>query len=180
MLLAQTKNGEVLAIAGVVEGTDGDKLRFRYQDKTRTISLKQVEGVIMASRPESRQPDELRPTFTLPDSVAISGEWKDLDTATWKIETRWGQELNLPAAEVLDVKFRGGKVTFLSDLTPAKVEETPYFGHRLPWRRDVKPAGRAAQDQRPELRSRARRPFAMHPHLRPAGPLFSVRGARRL
>ena len=73
LLLAQTKNGEVLAIAGVVEGTDGDKLRFRYQDKTRTIALKQVEGVIMAARPESRQPEELRPTFTLPDSVVISG-----------------------------------------------------------------------------------------------------------
>ena len=137
VLLAQTKNGEVLAIAGVVEGTDADKLRFRYQDKTRTISLKQVEGVIMASRPESRKPEELRPTFTLPDSVAISGNWKDLDTSTWKIVTKWGQELNLPATEVQDVKFRGGKVTFLSDLTPAKVEETPYFGHRLPWRRDV-------------------------------------------
>jgi NPCBM/NEW2 domain/Protein of unknown function (DUF1583) len=137
VLLAQTKNGEVLAIAGVVEGTDADKLRFRYQDKTRTISLKQVEGVIMAARPESRQPEVLRPTFALADSVAISGEWKDLDTATWKIVTRWGQELHLPAPDVLDVKFRGGKVTFLSDLTPAKVEETPFFGHRLPWRRDV-------------------------------------------
>ena len=70
----------MLAIAGVVEGTDHDRLRFRYQDKTRTISLKQVEGVVMASRPESRQPEELRPTFTLPDSVVISGKWKDLDT----------------------------------------------------------------------------------------------------
>ena len=35
------------------------------------------------------------------------------------------------------MRFRGGKVTFLSDLTPLKVEETPYFGHRFPWRRDV-------------------------------------------
>ncbi len=137
LLLAQTRNGEVLGITGVVEGTDGDKLRFRYQDKTRTIALKQVEGVIMAARPESRQPEELRPTFTLPDSMVISGAWKDLDTATWKIVTKWGQELNLPANEIQDVRFRGGKVTFLSDLTPAKVEETPYFGHRLPWRRDV-------------------------------------------
>ncbi len=59
---------------GVVEGTDAEKLRFRYQDKTRTISLKQVEGVIMASRPESRQPEELRPTFTLPDSVVDLGK----------------------------------------------------------------------------------------------------------
>jgi hypothetical protein len=137
LLLAQTKNGEVLAIAGIVEGTDTGRLRFRYQDKTRTIALKQVEGVIMASRPESRQLEELRPTFTLPDSVAISGKWKDLDTSSWKIVTKWGQELNLPANEIQGVRFRGGKVTFLSDLSPSKVEETPYFGHRFPWRRDV-------------------------------------------
>ena len=109
MLLAQTKNGEVLAIAGVVEGTDADKLRFRYQDKTRTIALKQVEGVIMASRPESRQPEELRPTFTLPDSVAISGKWKDLDTGTWKIVTKWGQELNLPATEFRTLSSGGAR-----------------------------------------------------------------------
>ena len=137
VLLAQTKNGEVLAIAGVVEGTDNDRLRFRYQDKTRTISLKQVEGVIMALRPESRQPEELRPTFTLPNSIVISGKWKDLDTSNWKIVTKWGQELNLPAGDVQGVRFRGGKVTYLSDLTPAKVEEAPYFGHRFPWRHDV-------------------------------------------
>jgi NPCBM/NEW2 domain/Protein of unknown function (DUF1583) len=143
VLLAQTKSGEVLAIAGVVEGTDNDRLRFRYQDKTRTISLKQVEGVIMALRPESRQPEELRPTFTLPNSVVISGRWKDLDTGTWKIVTKWGQELNLPAGDVQDVRFRGGKVTFLSDLTPSKVEESPYFGHRFPWRHDVNLLGEA-------------------------------------
>ncbi len=137
VLLAQTKNGEVLAIAGIVEGTDADRLRFRYQDKARTISLKQVEGVVMAARPESRQPEELRPTFTLPDSVVISGKWTDLDTGSWKVVTKWGQELHLPANDIQDVRFRGGKVTFLSDLTPVKVEETPYFGHRFPWRRDV-------------------------------------------
>jgi NPCBM/NEW2 domain/Protein of unknown function (DUF1583) C domain len=141
VLLAQTKSGEVLAIPGVVEGTDAGKLRFRYQEMTRTISLKQVEGVIMASRPGSGQPDELRPTFTLPNSVVISGKWKDLDTSTWKIVTRWGQELNLPANEIQDVRFRGGKVTFLSDLTPLKVEEAPYFGHRFPWRHDVNLVG---------------------------------------
>ena len=53
LLLAQTKNGEVIAIPGIVEGIDNDKLRFRYQDRTRTMPLKQVEGLIMAARPES-------------------------------------------------------------------------------------------------------------------------------
>ena len=32
-------------------------------------------------------------------------------------------------------------MTYLSDLTPSKVEETPFFGHRLPWRRDVSLVG---------------------------------------
>ena len=35
------------------------------------------------------------------------------------------------------MRFAGGKMTYLSDLTPSKVEETPFFGHRLSWRRDV-------------------------------------------
>jgi hypothetical protein len=136
-LLAQAKNGEVIAISGVVEGTDNDRLRFRYQDRSRTLPLKLVEGLVLAARPEREREGDLRPTFSLPGGVAISGRWKDLDTSVWKIETPWGQELKLPAGEIQDVRFRGGKMTYLSDLSPSKVEEVPYFGHRLPWRRDV-------------------------------------------
>ena len=73
----------------------------------------------------------------LPDGVVVSGRWKDLDTSVWKVESPWGQEMKLPAAEVTDVRFRGGRMTYLSDLRPSKVEEIPYFGRRLPWRRDV-------------------------------------------
>jgi hypothetical protein len=141
LLLAQTKKGEVLAIPGVVEGTAGDKLRFRYQDKSRTLPLQQVEGLILAARPEPKEPDELRCTFTLPGGVTISGRWKDIDTSTWKIETAWGQELGLPAAAIQGVRFRGGRMTYLSDLNPSQVEETPFFGHRFAWRRDVNLVG---------------------------------------
>jgi hypothetical protein len=137
LLLAQTKNGEVIAIPGVVERADGARLFFRYQGRTRTLPLAQVEGLVMAARPESRQPDELLPTFLLPGGVALSGRWKDLDTSVWKIVAAWGQDLNLPAGEIQSVRFRGGKVTYLGDLKPSKVEETPYFGHRLPWRSNV-------------------------------------------
>ena len=137
VLLAQTKNGEVIAIPGVLEGVDADKLRFRYQDRTRTMPLRQVEGLIMAARPESPRPDELHPVFTLPHGVVVSGKWQDLDTSIWKVESAWGQALNLPATEIQGVRFAGGKMTYLSDLTPSKVEETPFFGHRLSWRRDL-------------------------------------------
>src|SRR5262249_4173181 len=90
---------------------------------------------------EAEAPEDLRPAFALPGDVLISGRWKDLDTSSWTIETAWGQVMKLPAADIQGVRFRGGKMTYLSDLNPSKVEETPYFGHRLPWRRNVNLTG---------------------------------------
>jgi len=137
LLLAQTKKGEVLAISGVMEQTENGKLHFRYQGRSRTLPLDQVEGLILAARPDSPPTDELRPTFTLVHGMAVSGRWKDLDASVWKVQTAWGQEIKLPAAEIQDARFRGGKMTYLSDLKPSKVEEVPFFGRRLGWRRDL-------------------------------------------
>jgi hypothetical protein len=95
----------------------------------------------MAARPESQRQDDVHPTFSLPGDVVISGRWKDLDTSVWKVETPWGQELHLPASEIQSVRFGGGKMTYLSDLAPSKVEETPFFSHRFPWRRNVNLVG---------------------------------------
>jgi hypothetical protein len=137
LLLARTKDGEVIAIGGVLEGSENDRLLFRYQGRTRKLPLEQCEGVVMAARPDPAQPDEPRSTFGLPGGVALTGRWKALEATAWKVETLWGQEVNLPATDVLDVRFRGGRVTYLSDLTPSKVEESPFFGRKFPWRRDV-------------------------------------------
>ena len=141
LLLATSKNGEVVVLPGILEGTEGDRLLFHFQEKTRSLPLKQVEGLILAARPEPEQPEGLRATFSLAGGLVISGLWKDLDTETWKVETPWGQELKLPAQEVRGVKFRGGEMTYLSDLVPSKVEETPFFGRRTPWRKNVNLAG---------------------------------------
>jgi hypothetical protein len=137
VLLAHTKKGEVIAITGVVERTENGRLYFTYQGKTRTLPLEQVEGLILAARPESSQTEELRPSFTLTSGLVVSGKWHSINTENWKIQTAWGQDMTLPAAGVQHVRFRGGKMMYLSDLTPTKVEESPFFGHRLPWRRDV-------------------------------------------
>jgi hypothetical protein len=141
LLLARSKDGEVVAITGVAEGTEGDTLRFRFQEKTRTLSVKQVEGLVLAERPEPERPDGLRATFSMAGGLVISGQWKSLEEKTWKVETDWDEVLSLPAAEVRSVRFRGGQMSYLSDLEPSKVEETSYFGRRAPWRKDVNLSG---------------------------------------
>lgn len=137
LLLARTKDGEVVAIAGVVEGTQGDRLKFRFNDKSRTLPVALVEGLVMASRPDPPAPTSPQPSFSLPGNVVLSGSWKEVEGATWKVETPWGAKLDLPSGEVQGVRFRGGKLTFLSDLKPSKVEEAPFFGRKLPWRADA-------------------------------------------
>ena len=141
LLLATSKDGEVIAISGIAEGTQGDKLLFHFQDKTRSLPLKNVEGLVLAARPEPERATGLRPTFSLAGGLVISGLWKELGSETWKVETPWGQVLNLPAAEIRGVRFRGGHMTYLSDLEPSKVEETPFFGRRSAWRKDLNLAG---------------------------------------
>jgi hypothetical protein len=137
LLLARAKDGEVVAIGGVVEAAKENKLTFAYRGKSRTLALKQVEGFVLAARPAPKPPAEVRPTFTLSGGLVLSGRWVKIEGDKWQVETPWGQAVKLPTAEIRGVRFRGGQMAYLSDLEPSKVEETPYFGRRCPYRRDV-------------------------------------------
>ncbi|QEH34114.1 NPCBM/NEW2 domain protein [Aquisphaera giovannonii] len=137
LLLARAKDGEVVTIGGVVEAAKGEKLTFAYRGKSRTLALKQVEGFVLAAKPAPAPPTDVRPTFTLSGGLTLSGRWVKVEGDKWEVETPWGQAVKLPAAEVRGVRFRGGEMAYLSDLQPSKVEETPYFARRTPYRRDV-------------------------------------------
>jgi hypothetical protein len=141
LLLARTKEGtkdvEVVAIGGVIEAAKDNKLTFAYRGKSRTLALKQVEGFVLAARPAPKPPTEVRPTFTLSGGLVLSGRWVKIDGDKWQVETPWGQTVKLPVADIRGLRFRGGQMAYLSDLEPSKVEETPYFGRRCPYRRDV-------------------------------------------
>ena len=140
-LLARAKDGEVVAITGVVESIHANKLGFQYGGKTRTLPLKGVEGMILAARPALPPPTEVRPTFDLAGGIVISGRWKAIEATVWEVETPWGQTVKLPATDVRSVRVRGGGMTYLSDLEPSQVEEIPYFGRRTPYRKDVSLTG---------------------------------------
>jgi hypothetical protein len=137
LLLARAKDGEVVAIGGVVEAAKENKLTFAYRGKRRTLALKQVEGFVLAARLAPKPPTEVRPSFTLSGGLVLSGRWVKIDGDKWQVETPWGQVVKLPSAEIRSVRFRGGQMAYLSDLEPSKVEETPYFGRKCPYRKDV-------------------------------------------
>lgn len=152
ILLAQTREDEVLAVPGQLEGTQGDRLQFLYKEQSRTLPLEKAEGMVLAARPGSEPDDLLFQVFSLLDGTQLSGKWKDLNTKEWSIETLWGQQINLPVEIVSSVRVRGGMMSYLSDLDPGAVEQVPFFSHQWSWRRDesltggpLKVAGRTYQ-----------------------------------
>ena len=63
------------------------------------------------SWPRARSPHSRpRPSqvFSLPGAV-VSGRWKDLDTAVWKVETAWGQEPEAPGRRKSSACGSGGQ-----------------------------------------------------------------------
>ncbi|WP_169977229.1 NPCBM/NEW2 domain-containing protein [Tautonia rosea] len=138
VLLARTRGGEIVAVAGIIEGMEGDRIRMIYQDQSRTVPLRLVEGIVLAEGPApvDPEPDEPIARLSMTEDQALSGFWRAIDGTTWTIETVWGATLKVPASEVQSVRFQGTRMTYLSDLEPARVEQTPYFGRLIPWRRD--------------------------------------------
>jgi len=137
LLLARSKDGEVVTIAGVIEELKPDRLSFHYREKVRSLPLKQVEGFVLAARPDPKPSLDLQASFSLEGGVIFSGRLVEITPAAWVVATHWGRSLKLPPAEVRGVRFRGGQMTFLSDLEPSRVEETPCFGRKTPHRRDA-------------------------------------------
>jgi len=66
----------------------------------------------------------------------LPGTWTTVDDTSVGITTSWGQRLDIPRQDLASLQFRNGRLMSLSDLTPANVEQTPYFDRLLPWQVD--------------------------------------------
>jgi hypothetical protein len=137
------KDGEIVTVSGVALGIeDTDKLAFRYEGADRKINLARLAGVVLvpqrgsaASAPPADH--AFHQVFRLSNGHVLSGRWTALRDNTVTLKTLWGQAVELPRAAVQTIDCRNGRVVYLSDLEPARVEQTPYFDRVIPWRRDA-------------------------------------------
>ena len=119
---------QVAGVGGPVAGTDPerrgrgdpassraseeDRMQFRYQGKSRTLLLKQVEGLVLAAsgrNPIRQTRCEIGSSCCRTGSSSRAGG-RDLDASIWKVDTAVG-----PGDEAAgrggrrDVRFRGGQ-----------------------------------------------------------------------
>jgi hypothetical protein len=126
---------ELSQVTGVAHGVTDGKLTFSYEGDDRSINVGRLVGVVYSKSPKKMSSAKPYQVVHLLSGDLLAGQWKAADDDQLAFETGWGQ-VNVPRGAVARVVFRNGKVTFVSDLDPVTVEETPYFGRLMTYRRD--------------------------------------------
>lgn len=126
---------DLSSITGVAHQVADGKLRFSFEGEDRSINVARLVGIVYAKSPKKSSAAKPHQVAHLLSGDLLTGEWKSAGDDQLAFETAWGS-VNVPRAAVARVVFRNGKVTFISDLDPVAVEETPYFGRLINYRRD--------------------------------------------
>ena len=137
--LVRAENNEVRAVAGVALGVDGDSLNFRFNDRDRKIALDRLVGVVFGESDEAKADPfggKFHQSLLLASGDTLSGLWVGLAGGVLELRTPWEGKVSVPVEKVARLKSRNGGLVYLSDLTPAKVEQVPYFDRMLAFRAD--------------------------------------------
>jgi hypothetical protein len=133
------KEEKLVAVQGKAVAVDGDALVFRYDDSDRRIALSKLVGLTMATADTAApSPRGLRQTFTTLAGDALTGTWMAADADAFTLAPSAGGDAVVLARDaVTAVAFKGGRLVHLADLTPSRVEQTPYFDRLMPYRVDA-------------------------------------------
>ncbi len=137
---AFVRDGEsVKLVEGRLGGLEGQSLLFEFEGEMRRIALDRLVGVVARQGTPATEP------VTAPSAVArmtggvrYSGRLAGLDSGALLLSVGNGTEnpLRLPMTMVTEIRLTGGRLTYLSDMTPVSVEQTPYLDRARPWRTD--------------------------------------------
>ncbi|MCY3018207.1 MAG: NPCBM/NEW2 domain-containing protein [Planctomycetota bacterium] len=135
--LLLTAKGET--ISGYLEKLSGKEIAFNTGGQSRAYPFEQLAAFRLAPLEAYKPRTELLGSIELRDSSRITGKLLGLKDKQLRFEALNGQPWTVTADAIASITFLGGKLVYLSELTPAAVEEKPYAGG-VPvvyrWRRD--------------------------------------------
>jgi hypothetical protein len=139
---AKNKDDQVQRVSGRVVGIRDAALRFVYQDQERTIAMERVVGIVLRESP-APELDGFHYLVRLPGPHRIPARCKGIDANNVRLETVWGHPLTLKPHLVAEMDVVNGRVVWLSELAPSRVEQTPWFDRVIPYRLDQSATGSA-------------------------------------
>ena len=126
----------IAAAEGNFTGLVDGKLELVVDGEARKVALGRVLGFVLASHLPRPAGDAFYQLFELDGGDRISGQLTGVGGQAIGLHTRWGTDLELPRSTLRSITCRNGRATYLSDLEPVTVEETPYFSRLLAYHRD--------------------------------------------
>lgn len=137
--LVLRKGGD--ALRGTVTSMGSSGVRIDGDLGAVTLAQADVESIVIAHVDEP-------PAFTRTRPVAlvavggseVNADLRALDRTKVTVATLFAKELAVRVDDVVALRLGAARAEYLSDLTPTRVEQTPYFGgpddFLFPWQRD--------------------------------------------
>lgn len=128
-------DGKAQVLRGVIESLEPAGGSFRWRERAIPIPTDRAAGVVLAAATAGVSA-KFPAACHLDDGSIWCGTISagDRDSITLKLGI--GESIRLPLRELREIRFVSDKVTFLSDLEPAKVEFEPFGSTQWYWRRD--------------------------------------------
>jgi hypothetical protein len=137
------RNGD--SAAGALTAIDPARNAVRYQadGKDRQLELSKLAAVgFNTDLARVRRPKGPYYRLTLADGTRLSAQSVTFDGRTWTAATLFKDTVKVPADQLIAVDVEQGKVSYLSDLKPAKYQYQTFDGEQLSWAADRCVTGR--------------------------------------
>lgn len=123
-LIVIRKDGGVDYLAGRLGGVTEEHVTFYLDEDEYPVERSKVDGLVYFHAQPHSFPDPLCVVYG-DGGLKLVASHVTLEGDVLRVRTRGGVELALPLANVESADFSGGKVMYLSELTPRSASTTP-------------------------------------------------------
>ena len=106
-------------LEGVIRGFSDDQVQFEYEGEVLEVPRQKLEGIIFFRKGTTPRP---RIQLATVDNGSFQLERVSVDGELLSGKTTSGVELTLPLNQLRRLDFRGGKMVYLGDVTPHRVD----------------------------------------------------------
>ncbi len=118
---------------GILTGFDAETVTLKAALGNLPLPHRRLLGLAFAARKRGPRPPSLLTLARCLDGSVVTGQLEPSQGQVIRLRLLAGPTVELQTERLLDISFKQGKLVYLSDLTPAKAETTPYFSGDRTW-----------------------------------------------